>query len=110
MWCPENRWTTGVHIKAATVPFWTGLTNCRSLAGGGHSIRKRYVSMLYQTLNPFTEEVVKTFPEHTDAQLQQILAKAEAVYESDWSQRSLAERKKIVKKAAAILRDKLDEF
>jgi succinate-semialdehyde dehydrogenase / glutarate-semialdehyde dehydrogenase len=41
--------------------------------------------MLYQTINPFTEEVVKTFPDHTDAQLQQILAKAEAVYESDWS-------------------------
>jgi len=66
--------------------------------------------MPYQTINPFTEEVVKTFPEHTDAQLQHIIAKAEAVYECDWSQRSLAARKKIVKKAAAILRDKLDEF
>jgi succinate-semialdehyde dehydrogenase/glutarate-semialdehyde dehydrogenase len=66
--------------------------------------------MRYQTINPFTEEVVKTFPGHTDAQLRHIIAKAEAVYESDWSQRSLAERKKIVKKAAAILRDKLDEF
>jgi len=66
--------------------------------------------MQYQTINPFTEEVVRTFPEHTDAQLQQIIARAETVYERDWSLRSLAERKKIVKKAAAILREKLDEF
>src|SRR5260370_19401332 len=66
--------------------------------------------MEYQTINPFTEELMKTFPQHTDAQLQEIIAKAEAVYETDWRLRSLAERKKIVKKAAAILREKLDEF
>ncbi len=44
MWCPENRWTTGVHIKAATVPFWTGLTNCRSLAGGRTFYKKEVCS------------------------------------------------------------------
>ena len=66
--------------------------------------------MEYQTINPFTEELIKTFPEHTDAQLQEIIAKAEAVYESDWRQRTLDERKAVVKKAAAILRENLDEF
>jgi len=66
--------------------------------------------MEYQTINPFTEELIKTFPMHTDEQLEKIIAKAESVYKSDWSQRSLAERKKIVKKAAAILRDNVDEF
>ena len=66
--------------------------------------------MEYQTINPFTEELIKTFPMHTDEQLEEIIAKAESVYKNDWSQRSLAERKKIVKKAAAILRENVDEF
>src|SRR5208337_2885875 len=66
--------------------------------------------MEYQTINPFTEELIKTFPQHTDAQLQKIIAKAKAVYENDWRLRSLKERKAILKKAAGILREKLDEF
>jgi len=66
--------------------------------------------MEYQTINPFTEELVKTFPEHTDAQLEEIIARAEAVYENDWRLRTLNERKAVIKKAAAILREKRDEF
>jgi succinate-semialdehyde dehydrogenase / glutarate-semialdehyde dehydrogenase len=66
--------------------------------------------MLYQTINPFTEKLVKTFPEHTDTQLEDIIAIAEAVYENDWRLRTLDERKAVVKKAAAILREKRDEF
>ena len=53
--------------------------------------------MQYQTINPFTEELIKTFPEHTDEQLQEIIAKAEAVYENDWSRRTLDQRKKVMK-------------
>ena len=66
--------------------------------------------MAYQTINPFTEKLVKTFNEHTDAQLEAIIAKAEDTYENDWSLRPLAERKVIIKKAASIMREKLDEF
>src|SRR5271165_4049909 len=66
--------------------------------------------MLYQTINPYTEELVKTFPEHTDAQLESIIANAEAAYENDWSLRSLAGRKAVVKRAASLLRYELDEF
>jgi succinate-semialdehyde dehydrogenase / glutarate-semialdehyde dehydrogenase len=66
--------------------------------------------MEYQTINPFTEELTKTFPMHTDTELEEIIAKAESVYESDWSQRTLNERKAVVKRAAAILRKNLDEF
>jgi len=64
----------------------------------------------YQTINPYTEELIKTFPQHTDAQLQEIITKAEAVYESDWRLRTIHERKAVVKKAAAILRENLDAF
>jgi succinate-semialdehyde dehydrogenase/glutarate-semialdehyde dehydrogenase len=42
--------------------------------------------------------------------LQEIIARAEAVYETDWKRRTIEQRKTIMKKAAAILREKLDEF
>jgi succinate-semialdehyde dehydrogenase / glutarate-semialdehyde dehydrogenase len=66
--------------------------------------------MAYQTINPYTEQLVKAFRDHTNAQLEAIIAKAEETYENDWSLRSLAARKAIVSKAASILREKLDEF
>ena len=47
---------------------------------------------------------------HTDEQLQEIIAEAEFVYENDWRLRTLDQRKAVVKKAAAILRENLDEF
>jgi len=66
--------------------------------------------MEYQTINPFTEQLIETFPMHTDEQLQEIIAKAEFAYENDWRLRTLDQRKAVVKKAAAILRENLDEF
>jgi succinate-semialdehyde dehydrogenase / glutarate-semialdehyde dehydrogenase len=66
--------------------------------------------MAYQTINPYTEKLVKAFNEHTDAQLEAMIAKAEETYANDWRLRSLAERKAILKKAASILREKRDEF
>ena len=57
--------------------------------------------MLYQTINPYTEEVVETFPSHTDADLESIIAKAEKTYATDWRLRPLAARKAVLKKAAA---------
>jgi succinate-semialdehyde dehydrogenase / glutarate-semialdehyde dehydrogenase len=66
--------------------------------------------MAYQSINPFTEKLLRTFKEHTDAELQTIIAKAGDTYENDWRRRSLGERKAIVKKAASIMRKKLDEF
>jgi succinate-semialdehyde dehydrogenase/glutarate-semialdehyde dehydrogenase len=66
--------------------------------------------MPYQTINPFTEKLVKTFPEQTDEQLQSIIAQAEDTYSNDWSKRSLADRKKILKNAVKIFREKHEEF
>jgi succinate-semialdehyde dehydrogenase/glutarate-semialdehyde dehydrogenase len=66
--------------------------------------------MAYETINPYTEELLKTFENHTDVQLQQIIAQADETYRNTWSQKSLFERKVIVKKAAALLREQIDEF
>ena len=59
--------------------------------------------MVYQTINPYTEELVKTFPSHTDAEIELIVAQAEKTYATDWSLRPLAARKAVLKKAASIL-------
>ncbi len=66
--------------------------------------------MAYQTINPNDEELVKSFPEHTDQQLEQIIAQADSTYRNNWRQKTPAERKAIVKKAASIMREKRDEF
>lgn len=66
--------------------------------------------MQYQTINPYTEERIQTFPLHTDQELESIIAKAANAYEADWSRRSLAERGGIVKKAASLLRENTDQY
>jgi succinate-semialdehyde dehydrogenase / glutarate-semialdehyde dehydrogenase len=66
--------------------------------------------MPYQTINPFTEKLVKTFPEHINEQLEITIAQAEETYRMDWSLRAIAERKKILKDAVAIFRKKRHEF
>ena len=38
---------------------------------------RSWLSMAYKTINPYTEDLVETYTEHTDAQLEAIIAKAE---------------------------------
>jgi succinate-semialdehyde dehydrogenase/glutarate-semialdehyde dehydrogenase len=42
--------------------------------------------------------------------MESIIVKAEQTYANDWSRRSIAARKAVVKKAAALLRERSDEF
>jgi len=63
---------------------------------------------MYETINPFTEEVIESFREHTNAELEAIIAAD--TYKNDWSQRSLSEHKGIVKKSVSILREKRGDF
>lgn len=65
--------------------------------------------MAYQTINPFTEETVKTFPPATEAEINQALDIAEKAFHH-WKTTSFAERAKVMQKAADILRAKKDEF
>jgi succinate-semialdehyde dehydrogenase/glutarate-semialdehyde dehydrogenase len=66
--------------------------------------------MAYETINPYTEQSLQTFESHTDAQLDEILATAEMTFRKDWRLRPLAARKEILKNAATMLRDRMDEF
>ena len=65
--------------------------------------------MAYQTVNPYDNQIVATFDDLTDAQAMDLLAQAQKTFES-WSQTSFAERTVVLKRSAAILRERSDEF
>ncbi len=66
--------------------------------------------MAYQSINPFTEQPLEPFPEHTDAELDAILAAADKTYRDDWRRRSYADRAAVLRRAAAILEDRINHF
>lgn len=65
--------------------------------------------MGYQTLNPATGKLLKTFKELTDQELEARIAAAATCYEI-WRHISFAERSVIVSRAAALLHDQVEEF
>jgi succinate-semialdehyde dehydrogenase/glutarate-semialdehyde dehydrogenase len=65
--------------------------------------------MTYQSVNPYSGEILKTFDGLTDQQLESALATAATCFES-WRHTIFAERAVVVAKAAAIMRAHIDEF
>ncbi|UOA08640.1 NAD-dependent succinate-semialdehyde dehydrogenase [Methylobacter sp. S3L5C] len=65
--------------------------------------------MAYQSINPFDGKLLKTFDELTDQQLETSLENAESCFKS-WQHTSFMERATIVAKAAAIMRERIEEF
>jgi succinate-semialdehyde dehydrogenase / glutarate-semialdehyde dehydrogenase len=65
--------------------------------------------MAYQSINPSNGQVLKTFVEISDKQLSAALATAEASFDP-WRQQTFAQRATIAKRAAAIMRARVDEF
>ena len=64
----------------------------------------------FETLNPATGEQVKTFPGMTDTEVLAALDTADRRYQNDWKTRPVPERAKIMARAAAILREKAEEY
>lgn len=67
--------------------------------------------MAYKTINPYTNEVEKEFPNATDEELEAVLAKAHQLY-LDWRNDSegLEDRKAILHRVADILRERRTEY
>ncbi|MFV0624497.1 NAD-dependent succinate-semialdehyde dehydrogenase [Sphingomonas sp. ac-8] len=65
--------------------------------------------MPFATTNPYTGEVVKTFPTATDAEITAAIAKADATFRS-WRETSFAERARVMQAAADILRRDVDRY
>ena len=66
--------------------------------------------MAYQSTNPYTGKVEKTFDDISAAQLEEKLQRADACFQSDWSERSFAARAVILKSAAALMRERAQAF
>jgi succinate-semialdehyde dehydrogenase / glutarate-semialdehyde dehydrogenase len=66
--------------------------------------------MSYQTVNPFNGEVVRTFDEHTDQQMEQMLANADKTFREIWCEKPVRDRAKIVGKAAALMLEQKEKF
>lgn len=65
--------------------------------------------MPYQSTNPYNGEILMTFNECTDNELDSAIEKAEACF-NIWRYHSFAQRAAIVERAAAIMRARVDEF
>ncbi len=65
--------------------------------------------MPYATTNPYTNEVVKTFPDATDAEVDAALDRAQAAFPA-WRDTPIAERAVIFRRAAQLVRDRKDEL
>ena len=61
--------------------------------------------MAYQSTNPYDGKVVKTFEEISDKQLEDKLKSASNCFETVWRQKTFAERKAVLARAAAIMRE-----
>lgn len=66
-------------------------------------------NMPYQSLNPFDGKLLKTFEELTDAQLEAAVHAADQCFAA-WRLTSFAERSAVLARAAAILRDRVEDF
>jgi succinate-semialdehyde dehydrogenase/glutarate-semialdehyde dehydrogenase len=66
--------------------------------------------MAYQTISPATGEVIRTFNEISDKELESAVAQAQVAYQSDWSRRKISDRAKVVSAAASRLREHGEEY
>jgi succinate-semialdehyde dehydrogenase / glutarate-semialdehyde dehydrogenase len=80
-----------------------------SSSGSDTALQEETQTMTYQSVNPNDGKTTKRFEELSDAQLEQSLAAAEACF-GTWKRTSYAQRAEIVGKAAAIMRQNVDEF
>jgi succinate-semialdehyde dehydrogenase/glutarate-semialdehyde dehydrogenase len=65
--------------------------------------------MAYKSINPFNGKTLKTFVDITDAELETSVARADQIFAS-WSQKSISQRGDVLRRAASIMREKLDQY
>lgn len=66
--------------------------------------------MAYQSTNPFDGKILKSFPECDADQLELKLAQASDCFHQRWSKTRFSERSAVLNRAAAMLRERSDEF
>jgi succinate-semialdehyde dehydrogenase/glutarate-semialdehyde dehydrogenase len=66
--------------------------------------------MAYQSVNPSNGELLRTFDEHTDQQMEEMLVTAEQTFREVWSRKSVRERAKVIGRAASRMLDQKEKF
>jgi succinate-semialdehyde dehydrogenase/glutarate-semialdehyde dehydrogenase len=66
--------------------------------------------MAYQSTNPYNGQIVKSFDDIDDAELLIKLTAAQACFDQVWRHRGFAERKAVLSRAAALMRERTQEF
>ncbi len=66
--------------------------------------------MAYQTINPFTNQLVKEYPAHTDADIEATLNKADALYHSSWAKGDIDQRLPVLNRLADLMEDRQEEL
>ena len=66
--------------------------------------------MPYQSTNPFDGKTVKSFDDINDAQLEAKLKAAQQCFDQAWRHKSFADRKAVLTRAAAIMREREQAF
>ena len=64
---------------------------------------------MYRTLDPATEELVKTYPEHSWEETKSRAEKTKGAF-ADWRETSFETRRKLTQRLAALLRERKKEF
>ncbi len=62
--------------------------------------------MAYQATNPYNGQVVATFDELNDAQLEAKLATAATCFRNNWSDKPFSKRKAELSRAAGLMRER----
>lgn len=66
--------------------------------------------MPYQTINPASNKLIKSWPDHNDSQVEKALATADALYHSGWSKGDIQPRLQVLKKMADLIDSRTEEL
>jgi succinate-semialdehyde dehydrogenase/glutarate-semialdehyde dehydrogenase len=66
--------------------------------------------MPYRSVNPATGELLRTFPNHTDAEIGRALTAAQACYRSGWSAASIKPRRVVLQRLAEVIEARADQL
>lgn len=66
--------------------------------------------MAYKSTNPATGEIVAEFTNHSDAEIERLLAQADAAYRSDWSQGPIERRLNVLTRLAELIESRSEEL
>lgn len=66
--------------------------------------------MSYQTINPASNKLVKTWTDHNDQQVEQALKTADDLYHSSWSKGDIQPRLQVLKKLADLIDGRVEEL